>query len=162
MVGSRWTSFKNMSPKSEENKPSLTTDKKDNKDTYNPFGILLPNWAFGLIPSGTWAPRCSRWMNLTVIIIFIIMSDYLIRSHLFNYVCSAVRTWNIITSSLSWGDIQYSNSSMLTPLYALHLSSQPLQTTSNIYTSISPLCLSLVVSFYISAPSPALTYIMHS
>ncbi len=52
VVGSRWTSFKNMSPKSEENKPSLTTDKKDNKDTYNPFGILLPNWAFGLIPSG--------------------------------------------------------------------------------------------------------------
>lgn len=45
--------------------------------------------------------------------------------------------------------MQYSNSSMLTPLNALHLSSHPLQTTSNIYTSISLLCLSLVVSFYI-------------
>ncbi|TMS19972.1 Neurocan core protein, partial [Larimichthys crocea] len=48
VVGSRWTPFKVMSPKSEEHKPSVTTD---NKDTSNPFGILVPNWAFGLFPS---------------------------------------------------------------------------------------------------------------
>uniref|UniRef100_A0A8C4FFZ2 Neurocan core protein n=1 Tax=Dicentrarchus labrax TaxID=13489 RepID=A0A8C4FFZ2_DICLA len=53
VVGSRWTPFKGMSPKSEEHKASVTTDKdnKDNKDTNNPFGILVPNWAFGFIPS---------------------------------------------------------------------------------------------------------------
>ncbi|XP_035508628.1 neurocan core protein [Morone saxatilis] len=54
VVGSRWTPFKGMSPKSEEHKASVTTDNKDNKDnkdTNNPFGILVPNWAFGLIPS---------------------------------------------------------------------------------------------------------------
>ena len=93
VVGSRWTPFKGMSPKSEENKASTATDKKE---TNNPFGILVPNWAFGLIPSGTWAPRCSWCMNFPVIIIFIIMSDYLISGDLFNYVCSSVRDRNII------------------------------------------------------------------
>ncbi|XP_070816864.1 neurocan core protein [Chaetodon trifascialis] len=48
VVGSRWTPFKSTSPKSEEHKASETTD---NKDTNNPFGILVPNWAFGIIPS---------------------------------------------------------------------------------------------------------------
>ncbi|KAM8745626.1 neurocan core protein [Acanthopagrus schlegelii] len=48
VVGSRWTPFKGMSPKSEENKASTATDKKE---TNNPFGIVVPNWAFGLIPS---------------------------------------------------------------------------------------------------------------
>ncbi|XP_042339518.1 neurocan core protein [Plectropomus leopardus] len=43
VVGSRWTPFKDMSTKSEEHKTT--------KDTNNPFGILVPNWAFGLIPS---------------------------------------------------------------------------------------------------------------
>ncbi|KAG8003561.1 Neurocan core protein [Nibea albiflora] len=51
VVGSRWTPFKVVSPKLEEHKPSVTTDNKDNKDTSNPFGILVPNWAFGLFPS---------------------------------------------------------------------------------------------------------------
>lgn len=50
VVGSRWTPFRNTSPKSEEHKASETTD---NKDKNNPFGILVPNWAFGIIPSGT-------------------------------------------------------------------------------------------------------------
>uniref|UniRef100_UPI0037E84681 neurocan core protein-like n=1 Tax=Semicossyphus pulcher TaxID=241346 RepID=UPI0037E84681 len=51
VVGSRWTPFKGMNTKSEENKSSVTTDNKDAKETNNPFGILLPDWAFGLIPS---------------------------------------------------------------------------------------------------------------
>ncbi|XP_069006236.1 neurocan core protein [Embiotoca jacksoni] len=46
VVGSRWTPFKDS--KSEEHKTPLSTE---NKDTNNPFGILVPNWAFGLIPS---------------------------------------------------------------------------------------------------------------
>ncbi|XP_041862224.1 neurocan core protein [Melanotaenia boesemani] len=46
VVGSRWTSFKG--PKSEEQK---TSETPENKETNNPFGILVPNWAFGLIPS---------------------------------------------------------------------------------------------------------------
>lgn len=50
VVGSRWTPFKDVSQKSEEPKAAST---RDNKDTNNPFGILVPNWAFGLIPSGT-------------------------------------------------------------------------------------------------------------
>nr|XP_046247075.1 neurocan core protein [Scatophagus argus] len=48
VVGSQWTPFKDMSPKSEEHKTSVTTD---DKDANNPFGVLVPNWAFGLIPS---------------------------------------------------------------------------------------------------------------
>ncbi|XP_033936269.1 neurocan core protein isoform X2 [Pseudochaenichthys georgianus] len=44
VVGSRWTPFK--TPKSEDHKTT-----KDNKDTNNPFGMLIPNWAFGLVPS---------------------------------------------------------------------------------------------------------------
>lgn len=51
VVGSQWTPFEGVSTKSEEHKTQ--TDSKDNKDTNNPFGILVPNWAFGLIPSGT-------------------------------------------------------------------------------------------------------------
>ncbi|KAM9357865.1 neurocan core protein [Symphorus nematophorus] len=54
VVGSRWTPFKSMSTKSEDHKASATTDNKDNKDNKNannPFGILVPNWAFGLLPS---------------------------------------------------------------------------------------------------------------
>lgn len=49
VVGSQWTSFKDLSPKSEGPKSSRTTD---DKDTHNPFGILVPNWTFGLISSG--------------------------------------------------------------------------------------------------------------
>lgn len=49
VVGSRWTPFKGPSSKSEEHKTTVTTD---NKDTDNPYGILVPNWDFGLIPSG--------------------------------------------------------------------------------------------------------------
>lgn len=56
VVGSRWTPFKVTSLKSEELKTTMTTD---NNDTNNPFGILDPNWAFGLIPSGMSAPQCS-------------------------------------------------------------------------------------------------------
>ncbi|XP_078115428.1 neurocan core protein [Sander vitreus] len=48
VVGSRWTPFKSMSPKSEEPKTPVSKDKKD---TNNPFGILVPNWTFGLFPS---------------------------------------------------------------------------------------------------------------
>ncbi|KAM9848914.1 neurocan core protein [Aulostomus maculatus] len=48
VLGSLWTSFKGSSAKSEEHKASATTDSKT---TNNPFGILVPNWAFGLIPS---------------------------------------------------------------------------------------------------------------
>lgn len=47
VVGSRWTPFKNT--KSEEKK---TLESTNNKDTNNQFGFLVPNWAFGLIPSG--------------------------------------------------------------------------------------------------------------
>ncbi|XP_040896299.1 neurocan core protein [Toxotes jaculatrix] len=47
VVGSRWTPFKGVSQKTEEHKARET---KDNKDTNNPFGILVPNWAFGLVP----------------------------------------------------------------------------------------------------------------
>lgn len=46
VVGSRWTPFKG--PKSDEQKTLETTE---NKDTNNPFDVLVPNWAFGLIPS---------------------------------------------------------------------------------------------------------------
>lgn len=48
VVGSQWP-FKNVSPKSEGPKSSTTTG---DKDTHNPFGILVPNWTFGLISSG--------------------------------------------------------------------------------------------------------------
>ncbi|XP_039983784.1 neurocan core protein isoform X2 [Xiphias gladius] len=47
-VGSRWTPVKGLSQKTEEHKAK---EMIDNKDTNNPFGILAPNWAFGLIPS---------------------------------------------------------------------------------------------------------------
>lgn len=46
VVGSRWTPFKGVSKKPEEHKDKETTDTK------NPFAVLVPNWAFGLIPSG--------------------------------------------------------------------------------------------------------------
>lgn len=53
VFGSRWTPFKGVNPKSEEHEALVTTD------TNNPFSILVPNWAFGLIPSGMLAPQCS-------------------------------------------------------------------------------------------------------
>lgn len=49
VVGSQWTTFRGVSPKSEEHKSPATTD---DKDQHNPFGILVPNWTFGLISSG--------------------------------------------------------------------------------------------------------------
>lgn len=49
VVGNQWTSFKGLSPKSEKPKSSPTTG---DKNTHNPFGILVPNWTFGLISSG--------------------------------------------------------------------------------------------------------------
>lgn len=49
VVGSQWTPFKGVSPKSEEPKSSTTSD---DKDTHNPFGNLVPNWTFDLISSG--------------------------------------------------------------------------------------------------------------
>ncbi|KAG7238985.1 hypothetical protein INR49_030250, partial [Caranx melampygus] len=45
VVGSRWTPFKGVNKKPEEHKDKETTDTK------NPFAVLVPNWAFGLIPS---------------------------------------------------------------------------------------------------------------
>nr|XP_020467921.1 aggrecan core protein-like isoform X2 [Monopterus albus]XP_020467922.1 aggrecan core protein-like isoform X2 [Monopterus albus] len=48
MVGSRWTPFEAISSKPEEHKTRMTTD---NNDTDNPFDILVPSWAFGLISS---------------------------------------------------------------------------------------------------------------
>lgn len=52
VVGGQWTHFKAVSPKSDEHKASVTENDIDNKDTNNHFGIFIPNWAFGLIPSG--------------------------------------------------------------------------------------------------------------
>lgn len=49
VVGSRWTPFKGAGKKPEEHKDKETTDSKDTK---NPFAVLVPNWAFDLIPSG--------------------------------------------------------------------------------------------------------------
>nr|XP_015827106.2 neurocan core protein isoform X1 [Nothobranchius furzeri] len=46
VVGSHWTPFKELTSK--EPKASETTE---NKDSNNPFGSLVPNWAFGLISS---------------------------------------------------------------------------------------------------------------
>lgn len=51
VVGGPWTPFKDA--KSKDHKASGTMDKKDAKGTSNPFGILVPGWTFGLIPSGT-------------------------------------------------------------------------------------------------------------
>lgn len=47
VLGSHWNPLKGMSPKSEDHR--VTTESKA---TNNPFGLLVPNWAFGLIPSG--------------------------------------------------------------------------------------------------------------
>lgn len=49
VVGSQGPPFKGVSPESEEPKSSTTTDYKD---THNPFGILVPNWTFGLVSPG--------------------------------------------------------------------------------------------------------------
>ncbi|XP_072245890.1 neurocan core protein [Leuresthes tenuis] len=46
VVGGRRTTFKD-SKSDEQKSPEMT----ESKDTNNPFGILVPNWAFGLIPS---------------------------------------------------------------------------------------------------------------
>lgn len=51
VVGGQWTPSKDA--KSKEDKASVTMDKKDGKGTSNPFGILVPGWTFGFIPSGT-------------------------------------------------------------------------------------------------------------
>ncbi|TNN88353.1 hypothetical protein EYF80_001569 [Liparis tanakae] len=47
VVGSRWTPSESASRKSEERQA------QDGEDASNPFEILVPNWAFGLAPSGT-------------------------------------------------------------------------------------------------------------
>ncbi|KAM7410215.1 hypothetical protein PAMA_001591 [Pampus argenteus] len=49
VLGNSGTTLEGVSPKPEENKAPLMTDE----DTNNPFGILIPNWSFGLIPSET-------------------------------------------------------------------------------------------------------------
>ncbi|XP_053703948.1 neurocan core protein isoform X1 [Synchiropus splendidus] len=46
VLGSKWTSFKNSSPK--EDKASVASESET---TENPFDILVPSWAMGLIPS---------------------------------------------------------------------------------------------------------------
>ncbi|KAM7012036.1 uncharacterized protein LKV04_022610 [Tautogolabrus adspersus] len=51
IVGSRVTPFKGLSTKSEKKDSSMTTDNKDAKEKHNPFGFLVPDWAFGLMPS---------------------------------------------------------------------------------------------------------------
>ncbi|XP_041648236.1 neurocan core protein-like [Cheilinus undulatus] len=51
IVGRQRTPIKGVSTKLEENKSAETPDKKDTKVSNNPFGFLLPEWAFGLIPS---------------------------------------------------------------------------------------------------------------
>ncbi|XP_054645103.1 neurocan core protein isoform X2 [Dunckerocampus dactyliophorus] len=48
VFGSQWTPSLGLSPKSEEHKTPVLTDSKRPS---NPFGILVSNWAFGLIPS---------------------------------------------------------------------------------------------------------------
>lgn len=50
VVGGQWTPFKDA--KSKDHKASGTIDKKDDKGQSNPFGIPVPDWTFGLIPSG--------------------------------------------------------------------------------------------------------------
>ncbi|KAM9832674.1 neurocan core protein [Neosynchiropus ocellatus] len=48
VLGSKWTPFKNSSPKYEDEKASVASDSET---TENPFDILVPSWAMGLIPS---------------------------------------------------------------------------------------------------------------
>ncbi|XP_026199078.1 neurocan core protein isoform X2 [Anabas testudineus] len=48
VLGGHWTPSKVASSKSDEHKATMATDSND---TNNPFSILVPNWAFGLIPS---------------------------------------------------------------------------------------------------------------
>lgn len=55
VVGSRWSPSKVASSKSEEPKTTIATDSND---THNPFDILIPKWAFGLIPSGMSVWKC--------------------------------------------------------------------------------------------------------
>ncbi|XP_029905571.1 neurocan core protein [Myripristis murdjan] len=47
VVGSHWTPFKGVNPKQKEDQAPVTTDHTDK----NPFGIIIPNWGFGLNPS---------------------------------------------------------------------------------------------------------------
>lgn len=93
------------------------------------------------------------------------MSDYIIISDLFNYACSSVSARNIIhiLAILRWRTPQYSGSSMLALLHALHLRSQPLLSNSDTYTQLFPYSVCLV-SFHSTAllPSVSLTHIMHS
>ncbi|XP_074525217.1 neurocan core protein-like [Halichoeres trimaculatus] len=51
VFGSQLTTLKAESPKSEENKSTVAPEKKSVKESKNPFGFLVPNWAFGLISS---------------------------------------------------------------------------------------------------------------
>ncbi|XP_068599604.1 neurocan core protein [Brachionichthys hirsutus] len=48
VVGSQWTPLKGTGPKTAGDRTSATIDSND---TNNPFDILVPKWAFGLIPS---------------------------------------------------------------------------------------------------------------
>lgn len=57
-AGSHWTPFKDS--KSEEIKSPETTEIKD---INSPFGSLVPNWAFGLFPSGRLFLSCLLRMN---------------------------------------------------------------------------------------------------
>nr|XP_020508223.1 neurocan core protein-like [Labrus bergylta] len=43
--------FKGVSTKSEKKESSTTTVDEDAKEKHNPFGFLVPDWAFGLVPS---------------------------------------------------------------------------------------------------------------
>ncbi|XP_077440404.1 neurocan core protein [Vanacampus margaritifer] len=47
VFGSRWIPSKGSTPKSEEHKTPAVTDSKGAR---NPFGILVPSWAYGFIP----------------------------------------------------------------------------------------------------------------
>lgn len=78
VLGSWWTPFKGMRQKTEDIKEKETAD---NRDT-NPFDIFVPNWAIDLFPRG----KTSQQIELTLVIIIIIMSDYLISDSSLNYV----------------------------------------------------------------------------
>lgn len=71
VVGGQWTPFKEAWSK--DHKASGTVDKKDDKGKGNPFGILVPDWTFGLVPSGTQTPPAS------------LMIEHSCRDYLCNY-----------------------------------------------------------------------------
>ncbi|KAM4629277.1 neurocan core protein [Polymixia lowei] len=49
-TGSRWTLFGGASPEPKDFQTPVTTDDNNN-NSKNPFGVLVPNWSFGLNPS---------------------------------------------------------------------------------------------------------------